>query len=75
MGAQNQSREGGYWSLGFSPESYILGAYQTILDYVVAGRCREILVVVDGPIPKAAKDMNIDIDTPDGVTFNVTVSE
>src|SRR4030095_4389136 len=42
--ALNENRKGGYWSLGFSPESYILGAYQEILDYVVAGRCREILV-------------------------------
>ena len=46
-----------------------------VLDYIVAGRCREILVIVDGPMPKAAKDMTIDIDTPDGVTFKVTVSE
>ena len=71
----NKNGEGGYWRGGFSPESQFLGADQKILDYIVAGRCREILVVVDGPMLKAAKDMNIDIDTTDGVTFKVTVSE
>jgi hypothetical protein len=77
--ALNKNREGGYWMLGFSPESHFLGADQKILDYIVAGRCREILVVVDGPMPKAAKDMkiyiDIDIDSPDGRAFKVTVSE
>jgi hypothetical protein len=71
----NKDREGGYWKAGFSPESQFLGADQKVLDYIVAGRCREILVVVDGPMPKAAKDMTIDIDTPDGITFKVTISE
>ena len=73
--ALNNNWEGGYWMLGFSPVSHVLGADQKTLDYVVAGRCREILVVVDGPMPKAAKDMTIDIDSPDGQTFKVTVSE
>jgi hypothetical protein len=74
----NKDREGGHWRLGFSPVGQFRpasSADQKVLDYIVAGRCREILVVVDGPMPKAAKDMMIDIDTTDGVTFNVTVSE
>ena len=32
-------------------------------------------MVVDGPMPKAAKDMTVDIDTTDSVTFKGTVSE
>ena len=73
----NKNSDGGYWKLGFSPESHFLGADQTILNHIVAGRCREILVVVDGPMPRSAKDMkiDIDIDSPDGQTFKVTVSE
>ena len=73
--AVNEDWEDGYWMLGFSPESHFRSADQATLDYIVAGRCREILVVVDGPMPKAAKDMKIDIDSPDGRTFKVTVSE
>jgi hypothetical protein len=33
------------------------------------------MVVVDGPMRKAAKDMNVEIDSPDGRTFKVTVTE
>jgi hypothetical protein len=73
--ALNKNGEGGYWKLGFSPERHFLGVDQKILDCIVAGRCREILVVVDGPMSKAAKDMKIDIDSSDGWNFKVTVSE
>jgi hypothetical protein len=61
--------------LGFSPESDILSADAKIQDYIVAGRCREIMVVVDGPIPKRAMEMKVDIDSPDGKNFKVTVTE
>jgi hypothetical protein len=71
----NKNGDGGYWRGGFGPVSHFLSADQKVLDYIVAGRCREILVVVDGPTAKAAKDMTVDIDTTDGVTFKVTVSE
>jgi hypothetical protein len=58
----------------FQSASLFLSADQKVLDYIVAGRCREILVV-DGPMSKAAKDMTVDIDTTDGATFKVTVSD
>lgn len=47
--------DAGHWSLGFSPESDILSADAKVQDYVVAGRCRGIMVVVDGPMPKKQK--------------------
>jgi hypothetical protein len=65
----------GDWFLGFSPESHILAADAKIQEFIVAGRCRGIIVVVDGPMPKTAKEMKVDIDIADGHHFKVTVTE
>jgi len=45
------------------PQASILRRRKKVLDYIVVGRRREILVVVDGPRPNAAKDMT---PTPSG---------
>jgi hypothetical protein len=45
------------------------------LAALVAGRYRESLVIVDGPVRKAATDMIIDIDSPAGRIFKVTAFE
>jgi hypothetical protein len=72
--ALNPDRSG-YWRLGFSPEATIHSAPAEIQEWIIAGKCREIMVVVDGPVRKKANEMRIDIDSPDGATFNVSVAE
>ena len=65
----------GCWSLGFSPEAEILSADVAIHEWIVAGRCRNIMVVVDGPMRKRASEMTVSIDSPDGRRFTVAVFE
>jgi hypothetical protein len=65
----------GRWSLGFSPEADILAADAKIQEWIVAGRCREVRIVVDGPIRKRASEVTVSIDSPDGRRFTVAVFE
>lgn len=63
----------GRWTVAFSPETQVLANTE---ETAVAGQVHGILIVLDGPIVRPARDYRIAIDTtPDGGFFVVGVSD
>ena len=62
------------WIAGLTPEADILSSSPEMQDWIVAGRCNGILVVVDGPGNVPAKGRDVRIDTRGTqATFSVAV--